>query len=51
MDKDIRAVAALDKTISLDIGEPFNAAKDSLSFQKSFVQLCKREKLHKWFLR
>ena len=33
MDKDIRAVAALDKTISLDIREPFNAAKDSLSFK------------------
>lgn len=49
MEKDIRAVTALDKTISPDIREPCNAAKHVVSFQKSFVQLCKREKLHKWF--
>lgn len=51
MDKDIWAVTVLDKTVSPDIREPFEAAKHLVSFQKPFVQLCKREKLHKWFLR
>jgi hypothetical protein len=50
MDKDMRAVTAPGKTICPDSGEPFNAAKHLVSFQKSFVQPCKREKLHKWFL-
>lgn len=51
MDKDIWAVTALDKTVSPDIREPFKAAKHLVSFQQPFVQLRKREKLHKWFLR
>lgn len=49
-DNDISAVTALDKIKSPDIREPFNPAKHLVSSQKSFVQLRKREKLHKCFL-
>lgn len=51
MDKDIRAVTALDKTIAPDIREPLNAAKHLVFFQNSFVQFGIHEKLHKCLLR
>ena len=50
MDKNIWAVTALDKTISANISEPFNAAKHLVFFQKSSVRALHTRGTTQWSL-